>query len=272
LLAGTAAAIAAQVKAGADLTVSSRYQWRGLTRHDGTVFQIQAYLRGPLGPGVMGAAGVWSVIQPGRTDLPFGPGLGRTWFGEVSPWVEGTATVGGAEMTAGFTTYDFADGAEPAGAARSTSELYARLTTLELPVVVPRATLWYDVGAIDGAYLETGLALRVPLWPAALIPVGSLVLDGNLGWNLSQTDRPGDPGHFAKSGLTHADLSAGIATGVVGLLGLDAWLRGEVHHQLNGDARTRQAGGSSPRDDVTWVALTVSVLGPRCRPHREVCR
>jgi hypothetical protein len=272
-LTAAAAPVDAQWTAGGDLTMTTRYQWRGLTRHDGVVWQPQLYATRRF-DGWRLSAGTWTVIQSAGNEPPFGVGLGDNWFGEVSPWLEAGAALGGLEVSGGWTGYFYQAGAQLTPSPRSTSEVYARVTTLELPVVVPRATLWYDVGDYNGAYLETALSVRVPLWAAVKIPVGSLVLGGTLGWNLGQTADPdpsGDVGHFAERGLTHADLSAGIATGVIPAGPFDSWLRLEFHYQRNEDPLTRIAGQSEPRRHLTWFALSTSLLAPRCRPQRAIC-
>ena len=178
-----AAPVQAQWTGGGDLTMATRYEWRGLTRHDGVVWQPQVYATRRFDRWRL-SAGTWTVVQAAGPEAPFGVGLGDNWFGEVSPWLEAGSAVGALEVSGGWTGYFYRGGAQPTPSPRSTSEVYARITTLELPVVVPRATLWYDIGRYDGAYLETALSVRVPLWAAVKIPVGSLVLGGTLGWNL----------------------------------------------------------------------------------------
>jgi hypothetical protein len=272
-LAAAAAPAGAQWTVGGDLTLSTRYQWRGLTRHDGVVWQPQLYATRRF-DGWRLSAGTWSVIQAEEDEPPFGLGLGGNWFGEVSPWLEAGVALGDLDLSGGWTGYFYRADPRLTPSPHSTSEVYARLTTLALPVVVPRATLWYDVGGYTGGYLETGLSLRVPLWAAVKIPVGSLVLDGNLGWNLGQDVAPdgtGELGHFAETGLTHVDLSAGLASGLIPAGPFDSWLRLELHYQVNEDPFTRLAGQSLPRDHLTWLAISTSLLAPRCRPHRGIC-
>jgi hypothetical protein len=269
---GTALPASAQTAFGGDVTIASRYHWRGLTRHDGWVLQPQAYATRVFRRARV-SAGAWSVIELAEADAT-GFGLGRRWFGEVSPWIEATVSVSDLDLTGGWTAYLFDDDARLSTSADDTHEFYLRLTTTELPVVVPRVALWYDADAVDGAYLETGLAVRVPLWGAVILPVGSLILNGDLGWSLGQEDDPDEPGpqgYFADRGLTHVDLSAGIASGMVPVGIFDSWVRAEIHHQLNRDSRTELVGAARSHRSTTWVSFTLSFLAPRCRPEREIC-
>jgi hypothetical protein len=141
--------------------------------------------------------------------------------------------------------------------------------------VVPHAFVAYDVDQIQGTYLEAGSSVRVPVWANVLLPIGSLVLDGTTAWSLGQERDAGatdEDGYYAERGLTHIDLSAATTTAPFPFWVFSSAVRFEFHLQLNKDAATRRVSAMESSDHSTWFGITFSLLGPRCRPERGICR
>lgn len=271
------ALLSAQVSYGLDLALASRYEWRGITRHDGWVVQPDVLIS--LGrPARRLTAGVWGNVQLAAPDSASGIGLGRSWLGELNAWTELAGVVGPVDVAAGWTSYVFPQAASAvrvSGGLHDTQELYAHLELLSLPVVVPRLAIWYDVSAVKGAYLEGALTVRVPAWTQVFFPVGSLFLTAAAGYSAGQEMNPNAPGqaaYFARRGFTHLDLSAAIASAYLPVGALKATARLEYHVQIGWDPRVRIASGASGDQRVkTWLSVSVGALGPQCRPSQGVC-
>jgi hypothetical protein len=265
----------AQLEGGTDLNLRSRYVWRGLTRHDGWVFQPDVFASYGLARDLRLTAGAWTNVQLAHAAESTGIGFRRRWAGETNLWGEVAVTSGIIDGSAGWTAYLFRDGTVGMTSPGNTSELYLRLETLELPVVVPRIFIADDVGAVGGAYLEAGTSVRVPVWTNVIVPIGSLILDGVVGWSLGQEvnrTEPDQAAYFARRGITHVDLSASMTTGATPLGPFTAAVRAEFHLQLNRDSATRRVHRDEEQGHVTWAGFTLSLIGPRCRPERRICR
>jgi hypothetical protein len=223
-------------------------------------------------------AGAWSTIELASPNSATGIGLGKQWFGEVDPWAEATWRLGPLDVTTGWTAYLFLEPEDARGLAAPvdhTHEIYARAEVLELPLLVPRVSLWRDVGALDSWYAEGSLAVRVPLWSNVLAPFGSLVLNGTAGLSTgaSVADAgPGGPAYYADGGLTHLDFSAAFTIGELPFGPVWAAVLLEFHTQVGVDEFTKRIDATgTPQKARTWLALTWSMIGPRCRPARRLC-
>ncbi len=270
----------AQLGYGTDITYRTRYEWRGLTRANGSVVQqdlFASWQRGLTYVTVGGWANVYQAASPlsSTNPTPTKNALGRRWFGQIEGWAEASTVIAGADLALGATGYSFYDTAQAVqpGPLPNTWELYGRLALMDLPVIVPAVAAWYDVDEVKGAYVETSLTLRIPIWANVMVPVGSLDLNGLAGFSLGQevnADAPTEVAYFEDSGLTHIDLSTGLVIGYVPLGFLNASVYVDFHVQYNHDPRTKITAGGS-KDWITWLGITVSLLGPRCQPSPRIC-
>lgn len=264
---------------GADVVARSHYDWRGLARDGGLVLQPDAYVSAQSGTTSL-TAGMWTTWSLASAGAD-GVGFGRGPFREAAPWVEGEMVVGGwVDVAAGWQgAFVRVDSAVPSRIPRitSTNEIYARLRVRAWPVVVPQVSVYEDVDAARGTYVEAGLDLRVPVWTRVFLPVGSLVLSSRLGLAYGLAPNPAAPSQFwyyARDGITHLDLGAYTvvgplipADGPVTLSVLLAW-----HLEDGVDPQARLV---APLTDRRWrntFALGLSLWGPRCRPARRICR
>lgn len=260
---------------GADLVALSRYEWRGLALRDAWVLQPDAFLSAGKNTARI-TGGVWSNVQLSRADSASGIGYGGA-VNEVDPWLEVALAAGPFDLAAGWTGYfyDLEDAKNLATELANTHELYARADLVELRYLVPSLAVWYDLDAVRGAYFEAGLTGRVPLWAGVELPIGSLFLNAVGGYSAGQELNPNEPdqvARFATSGVTHLDFSADLTAGYVPLGFVSGALNLAFHVQRNIDANARRIGGNGlERDWITWVALSLTVVGPRCRPTRGIC-
>jgi len=262
------------VRAGIDVAGFSRYQWRGLSRDNGWVVQPDAYaaVRTPFGWLTVGAWGTIDLARPAPSDLA----VGRRWFGESNIWAELSASAHGVHGAVGWTGYWFDGTALGLTPPEATNEVYLRLDAPGWGRIVPQVTAWYDVDRVDGAYVEGSVTVRIPLWNQILIPVGSLNATTLVGASLGQEVNAGDPAeaaYFVGRGITHWDVSLWTRTRPVPFWIFEGSLGVEFHLQINVDPATELADGAGRREDsVTWLGVSFSVSGPRCRPDRTVCR
>ena len=97
--------------------------------------------------------------------------------------------------------------------------------------------------------------------------MGSITLQGQAGYSLGQEMNDNDPtevAYFKDAGLTHFDISASTTIGYFGLWLFNVAFHIEVHVPINRDAYTKET--------KLWGGLTMSLVGPRCRPKRDICR
>ncbi len=248
----------------ADLTIGSRYVWRGLSTG-----------RPELTFGMLGSAsrarsytslGIWAmglplgVQQSDSNRVGSDPSRYVPLENELDIWLEHARIVGPLRVALGGTYYfynEFAvDPGNPASI-QNTAEVYARIEHSELNLgsvnIVPKIGVWYDVDHIRGAYLETSVTTRLPIVPNSGIYLGALA-----GWSAgqavdsNQTDRGG---YFASNGLTHVDFSM-VLPGVrfktisYGLA---------IHYQMNVDDFTRMRDNlDGDKRGTLWASLAIS--------------
>ena len=252
-----------RASAAADLTVSSRYVWRGITRRNDWVLQPDlavgvAWPKGSL------ALGGWanfelSEAEPEDTEV----GLGQP-FGELNFWAQFEYLAGPFDVGVGYMRYLVDEGAaaEVGTTVFNTSELYLdaryRLADLE-----PRATLWVDVDDVEGAYFEASVAYRLPVIPIA---VPSLYLKMLYGFSWGQAVSEDDPeqgAYFAENGLTHIDFSAETQIYLpvpVGPL-KRMYAAPALHFQVNKDGATRRVSrdpSDADRGNFWWFSIALS--------------
>jgi hypothetical protein len=248
---------------GADISLRTDYIWRGVIRRNGWVLQPSAFVS--LGAGqTQITAGWWTHIELGSPDSddPASVGLGRAWFGENDVWLEVSSTIGPVGVSGGFIRYLFArEHAFPDARLFDTSELYGRIWVNTGPFV-SEVSLWYDLDAVDGAYVETGVDYRVPTLPSRS-PILSLHLSAHAGWSLGQEVNPWTPGtmtpqrgYFADEGLTHIDLGVRLMIGEA-----SSYVTVEGHALLGVDSPEDfpdSAEATRRGSTAWWFGLTVS--------------
>ncbi|MGD2218221.1 MAG: hypothetical protein PVJ64_15795 [Gemmatimonadales bacterium] len=242
----------AQIVAGADVTYANRYVWRGVTRASVPVFQPDIYLAYRHANSFVTVGGWWSFeTRSGEGEISdSGSGVGG--LGESNYWVETSTRVGPLDLAVGVTSYLFDDDVSGGrDSSWNTSELYARLW-LETTALIPKVSLWYDIDAIRGAYLETSVDLRVPVLPVAYMYVGALA-----GWSAGQAVRetaPSRTAYFETDGLTHVDISAWASFRV----GRGLSVAPELHAQINEDAVTKRTLAVDSAAVKVWFRIALS--------------
>jgi hypothetical protein len=241
-----------QIVAGTDVTYANRYIWRGVTRASVPVFQPDIYVAYRHRNSFVTVGGWWSFeTRSGANEISdTGPEVGG--LGESNYWVELSTRTGPLDLAVGFTSYLFEDDV-PGGRDSSwnTSELYATLWW-ETTALIPKVKFWYDIDAIEGAYIETSIDLRVPILPVAYLYIGALA-----GWSAGQAVQeaaPSQPVHFEQDGLTHVDISAWASF----RLGRSLSLAPELHVQINEDPATKRTLADDSAGVKTWFEIAVS--------------
>lgn len=219
-------------------------------------------------------AGAWTTIEPGSVEAS-DLGTDKVVFGEVNVWAEASRKLGPVEAATGVAGYYFDRSATTRllHEVRQTHEIYARAQIGNWKVV-PRAAAWYDFDSVNGLFLEGGATVRLPLWSGIMVPVGSLLLNADSGFSLGQQvdpDRPDDAAYFQQSGLAYVDLSLAVTFGYIPMGILNNAVHLEVHSQINRDDRTKFVNGLEMKDVKWWVSLTLTSMGPRCRPTHDLC-
>lgn len=252
----------AQLVIGADAAYSTRYVWRGVTRTSRPVLQPDVYLAFAHDDAFL-TAGVWAsfeLVRADESDLS-DSGRGERGLGELDYWVEYARRLRPIEFALGWTRYMYEGDAERGGRGSelNTSEIYGRLQLVTLPLK-PKLAVWYDVEDVKGAYIETGLDVRVPLLPLRLGPLRSIHLSGLAGWSAGQEsneDEPSEGAYFADPGFTHLDLSLWASFVVINGLSMAP----AFHFQVNRDESTRRTSleaADADRSTKLWFTLWVS--------------
>jgi hypothetical protein len=115
-------------------------------------------------------------------------------------------------------------------------------------------TLFWDVGTVRGAYAELALAHERALRGDAVLALGAAA-----GVNVGQgPDAAGrDEAYFARRGLTHVELSAGVTLPAGRLV-----LAPAAHLLLGGDPTTRVTAPGRERRAKGWVGVRVGWAHP----------
>jgi hypothetical protein len=256
------APLAAQVAAGASLSLATPYVWRGITRANGASLEPEAFLSAGVVRGYL-TAGAWANYELG----PRSPGhlsdigSNRPGWSEADYWAQFARNLGELETTAGVMRYTYQG--EGAGAVRTgaanTTELYAALQ-MSSTYLVPRLTAYLDVDHVKGVYLEGSATV-----PLLAYPFGNplvIYLNGLAGYNVSQEqnpDRPNQGANFRYDGFTHFDVSLRftLSLGRIIPLGLNL----EPHWQFKVDPftqRTSPEPGDATRHFQFWLGVSVS--------------
>jgi hypothetical protein len=249
-MAFASAAGQAQATLSGNVALASGYVWRGVTNTNRPVIQPDVILEVPLRASTL-TFGAWASIEPARYDgasdisavyglLP-GPA-----FTQYSAWIHLAGDLPGLSLSGGAETFLYPAVADLA-ALYNTVELTAS-ASLALPLA-PSLTVWYDVGAVRGAYLETAIYFEQTVRDA---PVSFAL---TLGVNTGQGP-DGDGVHqsyFARKGATHLEFSAGSEFQFAGLTVVP------TAHVIHGfDPMTRVTSPTTSRATKLWVGTTIS--------------
>ncbi|MGE0353144.1 MAG: hypothetical protein AB7I33_12180 [Gemmatimonadales bacterium] len=254
---------AAQLTLGLRAGTATPYVWRGITRANGLILQPEGYLAVRYHQTVL-SAGVWGAYETGSrspgnlSDL----GSDRPGFSELNYWTQATHRFRGLDVFAGVIRYDYRGrgplAVKPSGA--STTEVYGGLQKLT-PYIVPKLTVYGDIDAVKGTYLEGSVTL-----PLLAVPVGNPIVfyfTALMGYNLGQERNAGDPSQratFASEGFTHSDLS--LSGSFVLSRRLGATLTLTPHLQFKIDDATRRTSpepGDLRRNQQFWLAASFAV-------------
>jgi hypothetical protein len=240
----------AQATLSGNVTLSSAYVWRGVTNTNRPVIQPDVTLDVPLRSATL-TLGAWASIEPARYDGPadisavYGLLPGPA-FTQYSVWAHVAGELPGMYWSGGAETYLYPAVADLA-ALYNTVELTAS-ASLALPLS-PSFTVWYDVGAVRGAYLETSVSLERDVRSA---PVS---FDLSVGLNVGQgPDASGrNQSYFARKGATHLELAASTEYHLAGLV------LAPTAHVIHGvDPLTRVTSPATTRSTKLWIGTTLS--------------
>jgi len=244
----------------ADAALNSRYVWRGITRRNDWVVQPDVVAGVIWGRGSFSVGG-WTNYELSRAEPASDEiGLGKR-FGEWDVWAQFEYRMTALSVSLGYMRYfvDQEAAAAVGTALYDTSELYLGLWW-RFGSFEPRATLWWDVGDVDGAYAEFSAAYRVPVFPVA---IPSLYLQMLYGFSFGQAlneDDPAEGAYFVDNGLTHIEFSAETQISVPGpLKGL--YLTPSLHFQVNRDLVTKRITRSqidATRGSKWWAGVAFS--------------
>jgi hypothetical protein len=256
LLAAPLPEAAAQSEIGVQLDLFSAYVWRGITYTNRPVAQPDVWIGIPVGKASITAGG-WASIEIGKYDDPADDvsesgGLSAFDVAELNPYAEVSVATGRAAITGGIVGYVFPNDLDDApngglDGASDTWEVYASVG-LDLPLA-PELSFSYDLGKVQGAYLEGAVAHSVRLAGARTLDLGALV-----GLDLGQSPSEDDESfNFDGDGLTHLDLSAALPLSAGGLS-----ITPVVHLQIGVDDATRFHSPGGDRTDLKlWGGVSI---------------
>jgi hypothetical protein len=216
LLAPVAAHAQLSLGVGASLGFASAYLDRGVIRTNQPVLQPSLGVTLPAGGG-SATIGFSATVEPatysGARYFSMAPGGKSPNVTEVRPSLELAQPVGIASFAFKATMQLFPNTTGLTSEA-NTLDLASTVALDRLPLA-PALTVAYDLGAINGPYLEGRVRQAVPVAKGA-----ALVLSARAGWSIrQQTDSaPAAFAAYERDGFTHLDLTVGAALPVAGAL------------------------------------------------------
>jgi hypothetical protein len=249
----------AQLSAGGSVRLAQPYVWRGLTRANGRSLQIEASAGVGLAKGTL-SAGVWANLELGdrRTSWLSDLGTDRPGVSEVNYWGRYAYHFGNTTLFAGAIVYDYRG--QPPGLFSDdrTTEVFSGVQ-LNRGRLVPQVTAYFDVGRVEGMYLESALALHI-IQLSRRLPV-ILYLNTLLGFSVFEgpnDDVPSEVALFHEESFTHLDLS--LALNIVLSRKHAVTLDLEPHVELKFDDATQRVGPGP--DDIHhqqfWLTMAFS--------------
>jgi hypothetical protein len=206
------------------------------------------------------SAGVWANLELGdpRTSWLSDLGADRPGISEVNYWGRYALHFGNTTLFSGAIVYDYRG--EPSGRFSDdrTTELFSGVQ-LNRGRLVPQVTAYFDIGRVEGMYLESALALHI-IQLSRRLPV-ILYLNTLLGFSVFEgpnDDVPSEVALFQEESFTHLDLS--LALNVVLSRKHAVTLDLEPHLELKFDDATQRVGPAA--DDVHhqqfWLTMAFS--------------
>jgi hypothetical protein len=257
LVVGAALPAAAQdASIGFDVGLNSNYNWRGLSLANKPVIQPDVWLSAY---GLTG--GFWFNVEPtkydGTNDLSESGGI-RSGVAEIDPWIEYARSFANVNAKVGWVAYWYNKNNGGIDNTANTSEIYGQISLSNLPVT-PTLAVWYDIDKVKGAYIQGQLVYGVKVAPTFTLNLGALA-----GLSAGQEVSADPSANFAKSGLTHIDLSANTSLSAGSLSIVPS-----VHFQISHDPWTKINGADPANGDKSskiWFGVTLSWshgLGPQ---------
>ena len=258
----------AQLAAGTDLDVRSRYVWRGVVRSSSSVVQPSLFLSWQP-EGWTFTTGAWANIEAfGKDDRSLSDAGRSRRLSELDYWVEAHTRRAGFDLRLGGVIYDLRGDALQGGRDSDwdTAELYASAALLLRGLSSIRLETAIDVSAIKGAWFTLEGLEHIPVVGLHGI-MFSLLVGGEVGASAGLQLDPANPdelGYFANDGITHVLWSASLRVYGQRLGGYIGWTL-----QANRDRLTRVVNFGENRDTQHWFEAGVSALiGPLARERR----
>jgi hypothetical protein len=262
LLSGTmlaASPLAAQVTAGADLGVNSRYMFWGLTLSNRPVLQPDVYL---TFEGF--TAGAWANFEASKDGDAgdFTTGGGRRGITEVDYWLEYNWDAGPTALKLGvirwtysqentgtlspYATQDNFPELTDNGPDINSTEIYGAVTLPEV-LLSPNLTTYYDTDIYKGLFGWVSLTHPVPVGGENSLNLGAL-----MGFSLGHDNTGSNQiPLYASEGITHFDFSAGLPL-TVGELSITP----NAHFQINVDDATKFTSGTQADGKTVFTVGT----------------
>lgn len=202
------------IRVAGGLAFVSSYLDRGVIRTNQPVLQPSLSIGLPAGGGSV-TIGAWAVLQPasytGTQYFSMAPGEKSPNVTEVRPSLELAQPMGVARVAFKATMQLFPN-TVGINAAGNTLDL-ASIVSLDRLPLSPSLMVAYDVGAINGAYLEGRVLKRTALSKGVTFDVGA-----RAGWSIRQRvdSAPVAFAPYERDGFSHLDVTAGASLAVAG--------------------------------------------------------
>ena len=262
LAAQSAAPGSFKLVARADAFVTSGYDWRGMHRSSGPLFQFDG--AGGITFGALAASGgLWTNLDPRRSssrhysDLP----LGMKGFSEYDAWAQLSfqtqrITVAGG----GLWIWYRRPGADP-----RVTEVFGQIR-LQTGRWSHSLQAWHAVDGAKGTYLEPAISYDHLVWPFAgpsITWISALHGGVQLGHRDASASVPGAEG----TGLTHLSLGNGVRVtmALFGCLALTAAGSLEIEYRRDPALRLRPNGTLGHRV-MLWLPAQIGLTLPWRRP------
>jgi hypothetical protein len=213
LLFAWATTVAGQATVAADIGLNSQFVWRGVTSTNRFVIQPEVTLAIPLRRSTF-TLGAWGNLEPVRYD---GPRDISSLDGRPGPlvtqsdlWAELGREVSGVDAALGAHAYLYPNVGDLAD--YNTVELYASASAGGF--VSPSVNVTYDVGSVQGAYIEGSLSRTITGDRRGAITVALLA---GYSAGMATDPRGRDLAYFDRDGLSHIDASASASFTIGGV-------------------------------------------------------